>query len=83
MVKLLCGCTPDASGFGWCSACMKALNKRIWANMSEEKKAYDRHFDPVGSRALDEACTSEGGCYCHINPPCNWCIENQQEEEHV
>jgi hypothetical protein len=57
--KLKCGCIPDASGFGWCSECKRKLNIKIWRSMSSDKKAYDRHFDPHGSRALDYLCYEE------------------------
>ena len=41
MNKLSCGCIPDASGYGYCSECTKALRKIIWKNMSSEKRNYD------------------------------------------
>ena len=53
MPNLACGCTPDASGYGHCSACKRKLNEQIWRNMSEEKRQYDRTFDPGPSRKLD------------------------------
>ncbi len=37
MPKLSCGCTPDASGFGWCSECRRKLREKIWANMNEKQ----------------------------------------------
>lgn len=82
MSKLSCGCTPDASGFGYCSECCRTLQAKIWKNMSEEKKNYDRHFSPAASRALDEAeeYGDEGGCSCHINPPCGYCVSKDDED---
>lgn len=80
-MALACGCTPDASGFGYCGECTSSLRKKIWANMSEDKKAYDRHFDAHGSRELDDALRDEGCCYCHISPPCSFCVEGGGEYE--
>lgn len=57
--KLRCGCVPDASGFGWCSDCRLALRKRIWREMGEDRKQYDRTFDPAGSYYLDRLCSEE------------------------
>ena len=87
MKKLPCGCVPDASGFGYCGECTRNLREKIWKNMDEKRKNYDRHFDPEGSRVLDIAtndCGKDDGCSCHINPPCQYCIaksEDEKEEE--
>ena len=81
---LSCGCTPDASGYGYCGECTRKLREKIWANMSKEKKAYDRHFDPSGSRELDDALDGyeeyNTGCSCHINPPCSYCTSKRSED---
>jgi len=42
--KLKCGCTPDASGYGYCGECTRALRTKIWKNLTPEQKAYDRQF---------------------------------------
>lgn len=55
MAKLPCGCTPDASGFGYCNECTQNLREKIWREMSEEKRNYDRHFAPEQSKGLDDA----------------------------
>lgn len=86
MTKLSCGCTPDASGFGYCGECVRKLRERIWKNMSEDRKNYDRHFAPSQSQSLDNAISdyNEGsyeGCSCHINPPCSFCTDKNDEEE--
>ena len=78
-MKLPCGCEPDASGYGYCSACVKNLRNKIWRQMSEDKRNYDRHFDPGGSKELDESLFE--GCTCHISPPCSWCVENLGAED--
>ncbi len=85
MAKLPCGCTPDASGFGYCGECTRKLREKIWKNMSEDKKNYDRHFDPGQSGKLDSAITDYDkgdyeGCSCHINPPCSYCVNKDEEE---
>ena len=80
--KLSCGCVADASGYGYCDKCTRALRERVWRNMSEGRKEYDRHFDPVGSRILDDSVYGNRSecCSCHINPPCSYCV-NQGDEE--
>lgn len=45
-MTLSCGCIPDASGYGYCDACTKALRQKIWNNMSEKHRNYDRNFAP-------------------------------------
>ena len=79
MCKLKCGCTPDASGYGYCGECTRALRKKIWSEMSEEKKDYDRQMAPSESKYLDELSRS---CECHICPPCSYCI-SQSENDHI
>ena len=73
-IQLKCGCVPDASGFGWCSECRRKLRSKIWRNMSEEKKRYDRHFAPEQSAELDEGPYEPKGCSCHISAPCSFCV---------
>ncbi len=73
--SLTCGCTPDASGFGYCGECCRKLRAKIWAEMSDKKKDYDRYVDP----ALDDIEPYDG-CSCHINPPCSYCISKNSEE---
>lgn len=85
-MKLSCGCTPDASGFGYCSECVRKLREKIWKNMDNDKKNYDRHFDPNGSKKLDDVMENyfEGeptGCSCHINPPCSYCTDYRGRKE--
>lgn len=83
MNKLPCGCTPDASGFGYCSECTRKLRERIWKNMSEDRKKYDRQFDPTGSAVLDDAMNDydhERCCSCHINAPCDYCVLKENED---
>jgi hypothetical protein len=74
------GCTPDASGFGYCGECSRKLREKIWREMPAAQKRYDRHFDPAGSKELDDAVYGES-CSCHINPPCGYCVNKQEEEE--
>lgn len=49
MNELSCGCIPDASGFGYCSVCVRKLREKIWSKMSDSDKDYDRQFAPVQS----------------------------------
>jgi len=82
--RLSCGCIPDASGYGYCPECERKLREKIWREMGENRRRYDRHFDPVGSAALDDAVFPDGppsGCSCHINPPCSYCVNKNSEDE--
>lgn len=79
--RLPCGCIPDASGYGYCSECTRKLRAKIWKNMSEKDKNYDRHFAPAESAELDEYCGEPSGCSCHINPPCSYCVNKSSEDE--
>ncbi|MCP4201871.1 MAG: hypothetical protein GY769_08055 [bacterium] len=77
-MRLPCGCTPDASGYGYCGECTRKLREKVWAKMDEGRRRYDRTFDPEGSKELDAAMgeyfgEKPGGCSCHINPPCPYC----------
>lgn len=83
---LSCGCAPDASGFGYCDACTSALHRKIWKNMSKERKSCDRHIDPKSCEELDAwekngKIWNDGGCSCHINPPCDYCINKGEDDE--
>lgn len=85
-MALPCGCTPDASGYGWCSECRRKLKEKIWAKMSEREKRYDRQFAPEQSRELSEAPDrafdgAMAGCSCHINPPCSYCVSKGTDDE--
>lgn len=81
--KLPCGCIPDASGYGYCPECERKLKAKIWKQMSEEKKRYDRYVDPEGSSYLDNITDAEynTSCSCHINPPCGYCTNKNEENE--
>ncbi|KKN78317.1 hypothetical protein LCGC14_0351760 [marine sediment metagenome] len=86
MAKLSCGCTPDASDYGYCGECTRKLREKIWKNMDEKRKSYDRHFAPGQSKRLDDAISdydggTYDGCSCHINPPCSYCVGKDDEEE--
>jgi len=84
MNKLSCGCIPDASGFGYCGECTRKLREKIWKNMSEDRKNYDRHFAPLQSAALDGAIDDYNNdlcCSCHISPPCGYCVTREIREE--
>ena len=71
---LKCGCiVTDASGFGYCEECVRKLRSKIWKNMSEKRKNYDRHFAAEQSAELDEASYEPEGCSCHISAPCSFC----------
>lgn len=77
--KLSCGCVPDASGYGWCDACCKALKAKIWREMSEKDRNYDRRFGGKEIAVLDAEYNT--GCSCHINPPCSYCTSKNEENE--
>jgi len=83
MKKSPCICVP---GLYDCGDCTRKLREKIWKGMSEDKKNYDRHFDPGGSRALDNALhdydsEEPSGCSCHINPPCSYCVNLKEDDE--
>ncbi|KKL53576.1 hypothetical protein LCGC14_2274040 [marine sediment metagenome] len=78
---LKCGCTADASGFGWCGECRKKLRSKIWKEMSEGRKKYDRQFAPEQSGELDSGPYEPEGCSCHINPPCSFCVQGTIHDE--
>ena len=80
MNKLSCGCTPDASGYGYCYECTMKLRRKVWNKMSEEEKGYDREFAPGQSEVYDEICRDDV-CSCHILAPCEYCIKESQEKE--
>ena len=82
MSRLSCGCVPDASGFGYCGECTRKLREKIWKNMSEDRKNYDRHFDPEGSKMLDAAVYNYDKnecCSCHISAPCGYCVSKSED----
>lgn len=84
MSKLPCGCTPDASGYGYCGDCTRKLHEKIWSRMSEKRKRYDRQFAPEQSKALDEALVEfkhDRSCSCHISAPCDFCISASELTE--
>ena len=65
-----------------CGRCSWERKKRIWREMSPERRAYDRHFAPALASALDkEAYDYEPqGCSCHISPPCGFCCSDVDDE---
>lgn len=83
--KLSCGCIPDASGYGYCNKCTTALRRKIWAEMSQKERNYDRHFATSDSEDLDRYYNPDNQhnscCSCHINPPCSYCTSKSNEDE--
>ena len=83
--KLACGCTPDASGYGYCDKCTAALRQKIWNNLSKGQREYDRKFAPDQSKELDDYYNPDNehntGCSCHINPPCSYCTSKWKDDE--
>lgn len=79
--KLPCGCIPDNSGYGYCDKCCKSLKQKIWSQLSEKQKDYDRYFSPYESAELDDNDIEPyEGCSCHINPPCSYCTKQNEED---
>jgi len=81
---------PDCGRLWDCGGCKRELYERIWRNLSPEARAYDRYVDPLG--AYTAGITAPGGesfmdeecCSCHIDPPCNFCVDQsilEEEEE--
>ena len=84
MSKLPCGCTPDASGYGYCGECIRKLKEKIWAEMSEDRKNYDRNFAPSQSLNLDVSMLDyevNQSCSCHIDAPCGYCVEKEDTDD--
>lgn len=77
--NLTCGCTPDASGYGYCNKCVADLRKKIWNNMSSKQKAYDRKFAPKLSAKYDDGYFDDD-CSCHIHAPCDYCIQKSKHQ---
>lgn len=94
-IKLSCGCVSDDSGYGYCGECTRKLREKIWKNMNNERRNYDRHFSPEMSEGLDktindpieEAIPEDAefntGCSCHINPPCSYCTDGGGREDRL
>lgn len=81
-MSLKCGCTPDASGYGYCTECTRKLRAKIWNNLSEKQRNYDRYFAPDESKQMDEDTSSDREqCSCHINPPCSYCASKNSDDE--
>jgi len=82
-ITLKCGCIPDNSGYGYCSECVRKLREKIWSNLSDKEKAYDRHFASEQSKHLDDSLNNyerQTSCSCHINPPCSFCTNKEEED---
>lgn len=79
-----CRCVPDASGYGYCSECTRKLREKIWRNLTPGERRYDRQFAPAISQELDNSVyggEEPTGCSCHINPPCSYCVDKNNEDE--
>lgn len=83
--KLPCGCTPDASGYGYCGECVRKLRTKIWHGLTDSQKNYDRRF---GGAQIDEieddynSMRESECCSCHITAPCRFCErQNEYEDE--
>lgn len=84
MSRLKCGCTPDDSGFGYCGECVRNLREKIWREMSERERNFDRYVAPDQSAKYDETCGLEPeyntSCSRHINPPCSYCMSKNDDD---
>jgi len=54
-----------------CGFCRGPKLRRIWNNMTERQRDYDRD---VAHAPLDDG-DYERGCSCHLSAPCSWCID--------
>jgi len=66
----------SACGVYWtCGKCSDEENRAAYARLTPKEKAYDNMVDPLGWYHTDYDREATG-CSCHINPPCQWCVEN-------
>lgn len=83
--KLSCGCTPDASGYGYCGECTRKLREKIWRGLTPKQRDYDRQFAPSESKELDDYYNPDNEyntcCSCHINPPCSYCMSKNDDDD--
>ena len=72
---LACG-----SGYWYCGKCEVEMHKAAYARLTPEQKAYDDMVDPKFAYHWNYR-DSDGGCSCHICPPCNYCVNKDEEEQ--
>lgn len=66
-----CGKTHD------CWQHERMWRKQAFDRLTPEEKYYDRCVDPLGAYHTD----FPSGCSCHINPPCSFCVDQQNAKE--
>jgi hypothetical protein len=73
-----CTCRPGATYIDeMCWLCARKARAAIYKTLTPAQKAYDKYVDPQGAYHTD----FDAGCSCHINPPCNYCIEKSKEDQ--
>lgn len=73
---LACG-----SGYWDCGKCAYEYRRAAYARLTPAQKAYDNMVDPLGAYHTDFDRHAAEGCSCHINPPCNYCINKGEDEQ--
>lgn len=68
-------------GYYTCGRHKKELDRRAWLRMTEKQKEYDRYVDPMGAYTSGYSAGADECCSCHINPPCSYCVNKEQESE--
>ena len=62
-----------------CWHCRKPKLDAIWRRMTPAQQEYDR-LALAGWPKDDDDNYERSGCSCHINPPCNFCTSQSDEE---
>lgn len=75
MLRIWCAMTPAQRDYDR----FVARSIPAGAHWSAETEG-GRQAQAERDRLLDEA-EDEGGCSCHINPPCGWCTRETDDEE--
>jgi len=59
-----------------CGRCAREENRAAFNRLTPEQKAYDNFVDPLNAYHDPRGYRDddEGGCSCHINPPCSFCV---------
>jgi len=67
-------------GCWYCDKCSEESNLAAYNRLTQEQKDYDNMVDPLGAYHTDYDRVPEG-CSCHINPPCSYCVNKNDEDE--
>ena len=74
-MKKKCGCVPNQYT---CGVHRRQEQRKAHLRLTEKQKAYDKFVDPLGAYHID----FPAGCSCHINPPCSYCVNKEDENDY-